>query len=146
MANNKPKVAQVTMISDKDPYCIVQILWYSPDGTSEIADQYYRINLDPNGETAANYPSHGVLVGGQIEDQPEANYYLQTFTSELTTGENPLSLPPNVNLNSQQTIVYFSDSRDGNPIPADGGKIIPSTTDSEGGLVEFVYINAAPRA
>jgi len=138
MANNKPKVVKVTMISKKDPFCIVQILWHCPNGDkSQIKPEFYRIHLDAD----ANYPPHGILVEGVLEDE-SPGYFLQTFTQQYTgTGNRPLALPPNNNLGNRTAKVFFSPNRSDNPTPADGGETIPSIN-SENGSADFVYISA----
>ena len=134
----QPKVAKVTMISDKDPFCIVQILWDCKDSDpSEIPSEFYRILVSPG----IYFPS-GILVDGVVAAyNGSPNQYLQTFSSEYTgTSNNALVLPPEGPLNMTSTIVYFSSSRTNNPDPADGGQAIPSTT-SEDGTVDFEYLN-----
>ena len=83
MANNKPKVAQVTMVSDKDPYTQIIIYWVDVDDdgnptgneldqeTQELLhSQDFRITLYIENDDY-NYPPDSVLIeGGQFHVQP----------------------------------------------------------------------------
>ncbi|MCG8328790.1 MAG: hypothetical protein MI974_13955 [Chitinophagales bacterium] len=70
MANKKPKVVKVTMVSDPDPNAIVSVYFEanSIEDQSTLEKQIYRLAFNP--QNPYHYPPHEIMIEGEFEENP----------------------------------------------------------------------------